>query len=1048
MKKFTSSLPLLCLIFLYGISPAQNVGIGTNSPAEKLHVAGSLRVDDLQSATNAAAATDKIVWVDANGKVYSFPAGLPGRVLGMSGTGVLAWLNPGVANSLNDGQIWIGDNANLPVAQTPSGDATISNIGVITIQDDAVDGTDISITGESNGSLMYFNGTDWIALGLGAPNQVLTVSGGVPTWANLPAAPTTGDLTTTTPGVSVTNGTGAVLGSGTSVEVATNALNQNGLVPGPTAANGLQVWGTDIAGNPGWIDPSSLVDVDNGLYYNGVAGKIRQGGALVEHTTIDQGNFNYLHQLSGTGVFEARNAATSGNGLLVTPTDRVGAGTPMPNAKVEIKGEGSSNATAGFHVKNSNDKTMFYVRDDGRVGIGTTQPTQHFGSARLTIESQNGAESDFVIRTADSIPFATIPWIVLQNSRGTLSNPTLLPNGSSAGSIYGQGYDGAAFQSNAYMDLGIDGATGLNDMPGRLSFGTTPDGTNTPVERMRINNAGNVGVNNTNPLNKVDILGGGGRTGTHPTGRALYVTGTYGPNNNGVEFRHDNGTQGIGFGYNTIYATGTNASQDLGFQALGTGGNLLFTTNALERMRVAANGTVGINTTAPNAVAKLHINSGGILLSSNGVGTPTNLPPDQTDNSDLHLFLRTTRPAPNATASDLRLYIEDDGNDAFSIYGNSCGGGGCFNLANSKQVVTFQANGRIGVNTTNPLGRLDVGGPFYNIANAYKDWSELTTGCSWGGAGVYVQCFTPTQNGVVTRMDLYLWAAPAGTYTLTVNGQSATLVNPTPNAVNTFNFPTPPAVTGGVSINWTMTGPVASSVVGNCGGGCGNGSGGATYWNEIWIAPTGILNSNLFVSDINGLVGVNTQTPSANLDVVGMLRVTGTFVNASDARLKKNISPIVNPLQIVQQLRGVEYYWDKDKFPEKQFSDKAQIGFIAQEVEQVLPQVVSTAADGYKGVEYGNMTAVLVEAVKELQKQVEAQNQEIKQLRALVYSADNKSPLPATPPASPAAMPQTVNAAPPTPSTVVPVYPIHPTENGLNTPIPLSPKIMGKIKPE
>ena len=377
MKKQVLSFSLL---LLGGMGFAQNVGIGTSTPAEKLHVAGSLRADDLQTAVPTAAATDKVVWVDANGKVYSFPTGAIGKVLGVNGAGVLAWLNPGLSNSLNNGQIWIGDPSNAPVAQTASGDALIDNAGVITIQDNAVDGTDISISAESNGSLMYFNGTDWVNLGVGAAGQILTISAGIPAWVSPAAAPVTGNLTTSTSGVTLTGGAGAVLGAGTTVNVATNALNQNGLVTGPTGANTLQVWGTDALGNPGWVSPTSLISVDNGLYYNGGAGKIRQGGALVENTTITQGAFTYLHALSGVGAFEARNSATAGNGLYVAPNDRVGAGTATPASKLDVEGGVSIGATySGTTASPVNGAII-----EGQTGIGLAAPD---ASAMLDITS-------------------------------------------------------------------------------------------------------------------------------------------------------------------------------------------------------------------------------------------------------------------------------------------------------------------------------------------------------------------------------------------------------------------------------------------------------------------------------------------------------------------------------------------------------------------------------------------------------------------------------------------------------------------------------------
>ena len=89
-------------------------------------------------------------------------------------------------------------------------------------------------------------------------------------------------------------------------------------------------------------------------------------------------------------------------------------------------------------------------------------------------------------------------------------------------------------------------------------------------ELMRIKPSGNVGIG-TNPVASLDIASAA-RTGTHPTAvKGLYITGDFNADNDGVEFRHSNGTQGIGFGFNTIYAAGSAANQDLGLKAKGTG---------------------------------------------------------------------------------------------------------------------------------------------------------------------------------------------------------------------------------------------------------------------------------------------------------------------------------------------------------------------------------------------------------------------------------------------------------------------------------------------
>ena len=70
----------------------------------------------------------------------------------------------------------------------------------------------------------------------------------------------------------------------------------------------------------------------------------------------------------------------------------------------------------------------------------------------------------------------------------------------------------------------------------------------------------------------------------------------------------------------------------------------------------------------------------------------------------------------------------------------------------------------------------------------------------------------------------------------------------------------------------------------------------------------------------------------------------------------------------VMKLRGVNFYWKKEEFPQKGFTDEKQIGFIAQEMEKIYPELVITQPDGYKSVDYSKLTPVLVEAIKEQQK--------------------------------------------------------------------------------
>jgi hypothetical protein len=100
---------------------------------------------------------------------------------------------------------------------------------------------------------------------------------------------------------------------------------------------------------------------------------------------------------------------------------------------------------------------------------------------------------------------------------------------------------------------------------------------------------------------------------------------------------------------------------------------------------------------------------------------------------------------------------------------------------------------------------------------------------------------------------------------------------------------------------------------------------------------------------------------------------TGSWAHLSDARLKQDVATLGEALDRVLTLRGVSFTWRRDEFPEKRLSPGPQIGFIAQEVEPVLPEVVTTGPDGFKAVDYSMLTPVLVEAIKEQQTIIEAQ---------------------------------------------------------------------------
>lgn len=125
--------------------------------------------------------------------------------------------------------------------------------------------------------------------------------------------------------------------------------------------------------------------------------------------------------------------------------------------------------------------------------------------------------------------------------------------------------------------------------------------------------------------------------------------------------------------------------------------------------------------------------------------------------------------------------------------------------------------------------------------------------------------------------------------------------------------------------------------------------------------------------DNAGNVGIGTTAPTTKLFVNGDI-TANSIAGTSDIRFKTNIRPVVNALDKVKALRGVYYNWNQKAFPEKEFGAQNELGFIAQEVEKIIPEIVSkdNTAEAYRSVKYDKLVALLVEAIKEQQKQIDS----------------------------------------------------------------------------
>lgn len=137
------------------------------------------------------------------------------------------------------------------------------------------------------------------------------------------------------------------------------------------------------------------------------------------------------------------------------------------------------------------------------------------------------------------------------------------------------------------------------------------------------------------------------------------------------------------------------------------------------------------------------------------------------------------------------------------------------------------------------------------------------------------------------------------------------------------------------------------------------------------------------------LVGIGIVSPACKLDVAGDICSNGIKLS-SDVRFKKSIQNLPIDSDFIQQINAKQYHFKTKEFPERNFSNKRQYGFLAQEVEEVYPHLVFTAKDGFKAIDYMQLVPLLWETNLGLKQEMEDLNLRIVQLEQLATKTDFK----------------------------------------------------------
>ncbi|WP_164847857.1 tail fiber domain-containing protein [Sandaracinomonas limnophila] len=607
------------------------------------------------------------------------------------------------------------------------------------------------------------------------------------------------------------------------------------------------------------------------------------------------------------------------------------------------QGNDAANNRVDFGMNGYVTPMINYLRS-GNVGIGISTPV-----ATLDVNSQTAATQA-----------PNVDVTILKLSRPTSS-------GSKFGNV-------AQFNLGTYAQLG---ATAYSRMDLTMNDGLDIT-TMSPVMTWQANGFVGVGINT--PTINLDVKGGGSFRNGNDSGVFTKNQLLFGYNStsnyaHAIKTRHQGGAAA---GNAIDFYTWTNANAA---SAIGT--KHVFT--------IDGSGRVGVGTTSPTSTIHA-INS---LSATNTV------------NADAQM-LRFSRPAVNGVKWDniAQFDLGTYGTTTFASSRLDLGLTDGDNNTVISKVMTWQGNGNVGIGTTAPLTKLVVNDNAY-IASLPTTSTNLMDNSTFRPLIRFQTTSGVNNNSISYYLTTSSAAVQAHNYS--TGNVLPYIIQPAGGNVGIgTNSPESlfhvKGATGGITLERTAgTAPYDQAFIKMI-----NKDGGSFQLRNIsgtsdgFTLTNGLASTNYITGLSTGNIGIGTTTPGYKLDVSGDINASGSVRAAgtaltSDLRLKSNIVNLNSGLTKIMQLRPVNY--DKKMSLDAASNSINENGFIAQELQKVMPELVSEGKDKDKllSVNYTAIIPVLTKAIQEQQIQIEnnqaliqKQQNQINELKELVEKLVNK----------------------------------------------------------